>query len=264
MRIFAFLVLIFGVTLAGGSVYYAQQFMDARLNGISPDRETVRILIAKHALGKGRELKVTDMLWMDWPTESVPDGAFTSLSALFGSAHDETRIVMRSIEPDEPILDARLSPPNESGRITYGLPPGMRAATFRIDDVTGVAGFVVAGDHVDIMLNRQQDGRLVNSVVLQDIRVLAVDQADDTEAQSPRVGHTATVEVSPKQAQKLALAQQVGRLSLTLRGFNSGDTEVMPPMDEEQLNDNPAPETKPGKTIRLRKGGVLQDPVQLP
>jgi pilus assembly protein CpaB len=93
----------------------------------------------------------------------------------------------------------------------------MKAVTIRVNDVEGVAGFVLPGDHVDVVLTRQQDKTAASDVVLQNVKVLAIDQIADERAEKPSIAKAVTLEVEVTAAQKLALAATVGTLSLALR-----------------------------------------------
>ena len=130
-----------------------------------------------------------------------------------------------------------------------------REVSISIDAVSGVAGFVAAGDRVDILLTRTQQGQLVSSVILQDITIIAVDQSANSETTRARLGSTVTVEVNTVQAQKLALARQVGKLSLTLRGIGETSDEVLRPVTVGDLSDFERPEEAPEFKIRVRRGG---------
>ena len=135
--------------------------------------------------------------------------------------------------------------------------PISSAVSISIDAVSGVAGFVAAGDRVDILLTRTQEGRLVSSVLLQDITIIAVDQSANSEATRARLGRTVTVEVDTIQAQKLALARQVGKLSLTLRGIGETNDEVLKPVTVDSLSDFAAEDEKQEFKIRVRRAGSL-------
>lgn len=110
-----------------------------------------------------------------------------------------------------------------------------RAVAISVDATVGVAGFVAPGDRVDIMLMRKIEGQFVSSIVLQDVRIVAVEQRARAEMASPPLFRMVTVEVDTRDAQKLALAQQVGRLLLTLRGLGESD----------ELNDELEPKDQP-------------------
>ena len=254
MRILAFLVLGFGIALAGGGVYYVSEYLkEQSVGNVRPDM--VRVLAASEALAQGDLIDVDQLKWTGWPSGSVPEGAYTSVEALLGDGGDQKRYVTRSFEPGELILEGKITKPGESPRFPFILGPDMRAVSLPIDAVSGVSGFISAGDQVDIILIHTVDSQLVSSVILQDIEVLAIDQRAGTGSVSPRLGRTATVAVTTKQAQLLALARQKGRLSLLLRGIDASADVDPAPVPAEELEGllKPPEEEQPG--IWLRKGG---------
>lgn len=177
-----------------------------------------KVAVALVPLAFGTPVTAERVRFVDWPADSVPVGAFRSIEELapMGKAH----VALRPIEVGEPIMKSKLS--GEGGRASLSalLPPDMRAAAIRITDVAGVAGFVLPGDRVDVILTRPAgpaSNEQVAGYLLQDIRVIAIDQDANDTGDKPQLGKTATLEVSPYDAQKLALAQTVGQLSLALR-----------------------------------------------
>jgi len=258
MRIIAVLVLVFGVALAGGALFFASEYfkgLNASMAHQGP--VTVKVLVAKQSLSYGATIQTGNLQWVEWPENVVPPGAFTSVEELLGEKGDQKRIVLRSIEPGEPVLESKITKFGESPRMSMNLSAGMRAVSIKIDAVSGVAGFVAAGDRVDILLTRTQQDQLTSSVILQDVTVIAVDQRSNSEGSSPRLGRTVTVEVDTTQAQKLALAQQVGRLSLTLRGIGEVTDEVLRPITAGELSDFDAPEKEEEFQVRVRRGGAV-------
>jgi pilus assembly protein CpaB len=252
MRILAFLVLGFGIALAGGGVYYVSEYLEQQSVGnVRPDM--VRVLAARDALARGDPLDVSHLKWIGWPSGSVPEGAYTSAEALLGVAGDQIRYVTRSFEPGELILDGKITKPGGPPPFSFILGSDMRAVSLPIDAVSGVSGFISAGDQVDIQLIHTIDGRLISSVILQDIEVLAIDQRADTEGVSPRLGRTATVAVTTKQAQLLALARQTGRLSLLLRGIDASADADVPPIGSDVLNGLSRTPEEPRKTIKVNR-----------
>jgi len=178
----------------------------------------VRIAVANAALEFGQPVTSEKVRFVDWPSWSVPEGAFTSTAQLMPAG--KQHVVLRAISVGEPILASKLS--GEGGRATLAalLRPDMRAYAVRVSEVTGVAGFVLPGDTVDVLITRQPVGdgaQQITDVLLQNIRVIAIDQSAKDDSSDPMVGKTATLEVSQTDAQKLALAQQVGSLSLALK-----------------------------------------------
>ncbi len=260
MRIIAVLVLVFGVALAGGALFFASEyFKGIKASMAQQGPETVRVLVAKQAMSYGATVQPKHLQWVEWPKAAVPPGAFTSVETLLGEKGDQRRIVLRSIEPGEPILEGKITKFGESPRMSMNLSAGMRAVSISINAVSGVAGFVAAGDRVDILLTRTQEGQLVSSVILQDITVIAVDQSANSEALRARLGRTVTVEVNTVQAQKLALARQIGTLSLTLRGIGETTDEVLQPVTVESLSDYERAEEAPEFKVRVRRAGSLRD-----
>lgn len=261
MRIIAVMVLVFGVALSGGALFFASEYfneMKASMAQKQKGPETVRVLVAKRELNYGKRLGPKDLQWVQWPKAALPPGSFTSVEALFGEKGDQSRVVLRSIEPGEPVLEGKITKMGESPRMAMNVGDGNRALAISVDATAGVAGFVAPGDRVDIMLIRKIEGQLVSSIVLQDVPIIATDQRSNTEATSPRLFRMVTVEVSIRDAQKLALAQQVGRLSLTLRGLSESTEGAIAPVTAQELNDYSKPED-PRLKVRVRRAGSLKN-----
>ena len=258
MRIIAVLVLVFGVALSGGALFFASEYFDeVRASMAQRGPETVRVLVAKRELDYGTRIQPTDLQWVEWPKSAVPPGSFTEAQALLGEKGNEKRLVLRAIEPGEPILESKITKMGESPRMSMNLGQGRRAVSLSVGGVQGVSGFVAPGDRVDIMLIRTVEGELVSSIIMQNVEVIAVDQRANTESTSPRQFGTVTVDVSTREAQKLALAQQVGRLSLTLRGMGETDTGEVDPVTAAEINDFLKPED-PSLKVRVRRAGSLR------
>jgi pilus assembly protein CpaB len=201
-----FLVLAIAAILGIAAVIIANSY----LSGVEENQERaaeqgrlVQIAVARVPLDYGATLTTENVRMISWPATSVPAGAFRSTKGLFGG---DQRVVLRPIEAGEPIET------------------DMRAMSVRISDVAGVAGHVFPGDRVDVMVTRQPkldgengEAEQINDIVLQNIRVAAIDQGISEKDGKPKVGKTATLVVDQSGAQKLALAGQVGTLSLTLR-----------------------------------------------
>lgn len=257
MRILAIIAVICGVALAGGAAFYAQKLFEAQANLNNAGTQTVKLLAAKEPLAADSVLSIDQLQWVDWPRWSVPPGTFRSPEEIFGKDGTDRRYVMNTIQPGELILHARLSPPNQASSIRVLLELGEKAISFPINAVSGVSGFVAPGDHVDILHTYPIDGTIMSLVLLENVRVLAIDQAKNVNATSPRVGSTATVAVSTRNAQILTLAMQNGSLSLLLRGAESSDGVENGPMDLDDLNGPRAPDADPGKTIKRRRGNEI-------
>ena len=181
--------------------------------------QTTRIAVARVPLQFGTRISPQNVQFVEWPVSSVPRGSFTAIEELIPAG--QTHVVLRPIEPGEPVLRSRLS--GEGGRATLSavLEPDMRAASIRISDVAGVSGFALPGDRVDVLMTREIGNEQVTEVLLNNIRLIAIDQNANDNAEQPNLGRTATLEVSQQDAQKLALGSSVGTLSLVLRSVRA-------------------------------------------
>jgi pilus assembly protein CpaB len=204
------------------------------LSGVDKREETaaeqgrlVQIAVARVPLEYGATLSAENIRMVSWPATSMPAGAFQSPKGLYGG---EPRVVLRPIEAGEPILPGKITGFGGRASLSELLDTDMRAVAVRINDVAGVAGFVLPGDRVDVLLTRtpKLDGEVgevdpVTDILLQNVGVLAIDQSPNEKKTEPTVGKTATLSVDQQGAQKLALAGQVGTLSLALRNQQNQD-----------------------------------------
>jgi pilus assembly protein CpaB len=168
----------------------------------------------------GTELNASMLQEIPWPADSQPAGAFTKISDILSGGR---RVVLAAIEANEPVLSLKITGAGQRATLSALVKPGMKAVTIRVNDVEGVGGFVLPGDHVDVVLTRQiEKGSATTEVVLQNTRVLAVDQSADERASKAAVAKSVTLEVATVDAQKVWLASSVGSLSLLLR--KAGET----------------------------------------
>ncbi len=184
-----------------------------------PDLRTV--VVAARPLPFGTKLSAAALQERPWPANSVPSGTFKSTAELIGPNGE--RVVLSAIAKGEPIFASKITGPGQQASLSVMIDQGKKAVTIRVDDVLGVAGFVQPDDRVDILLtrttrgaNENQEGSAYTDVLLQDIRVLAIDQLADRNTQA-KPAKAVTVEVDTADAQKLVLAASIGQLSLALR-----------------------------------------------
>jgi pilus assembly protein CpaB len=216
------------VALGTTAVLLARVWLESQVRSpvvISKDAAGMStIVVATRALGYGMELTDTDLEEVPWQTNAIPKGTFRTKAQLLGGK--ERRAVLSSIEANEPILEWKITGPGQRASLSALIQEGMTAVTVKVNEIVGVAGFVLPGDRVNVLLTRsdQQRGEYTD-VLLQNVRVLAVNQLADDKVEKPVVAKAVTLEVSMQDAQKLTLAGNVGRLSLTLRqaGASVGD-----------------------------------------
>lgn len=184
--------------------------------------DTVSVLVADIPLKFGDVLSRENLRLVDMSDEIIPEGAYTSFEELFSNDNQQT-VVLTRMSYNEPILGFKISGPGGRGSLSALITEGKRATAIRVTDVAGVAGFVLPGDSVDIIYTRDETSRrgggdvLLSDVLLQNVKVLGIDQDLSDQSSTPNVVSTVTVEVSNQDAQKLHLAMDAGRLSLTLR-----------------------------------------------
>jgi pilus assembly protein CpaB len=157
---------------------------------------TQTVVVAAKPLRFGVELGAMSLREVAWPEEAVPAGAFSKVADLTASR----RVVLTAIETNEPVLASKITGSGQRATLSAVLADGMKAVTIRVNDVEGVAGFVLPGERVDVMLTRQQDKSAAADVVLQNVRVLAVDQLADERTEKPSVAKAVTLEVEQTSA----------------------------------------------------------------
>lgn len=224
----------------------------------APVIQTTQILASTRDLPTGTILKESDTKWITWASDSDTSQFYLKgrddLSRLIGAV---LRDGMRS---GEPFLTGHVVQPHDHGFLAVVLVPGKRAMSVTLSPNADVAGFIFPGDHVDVILthsfsrkdNADLTERRVSETVLTDVRVLALDQKSDSMSADPKVAQLATLEVAPKQAEKLALAADIaagggagnGSLSLVLRSLATDEVET-PTLDAAG---NAIPVEKPNTT----------------
>ncbi|MFL0357711.1 Flp pilus assembly protein CpaB [Erythrobacter sp. GH1-10] len=214
---------------------YFSGYEEAQQEAVQNEQMT-RIVVASQEIGFGTQITSTNSRLAPWPSSALPQGAFTSIE----SATQGGRVALRPVVPGEPILASKVS--GEGGRATLAsiIPEDFRAVAIPVNEVAGVGGFVRAGDVVDVMLTRQIPGDgadqndKMTTVVLENVLVLAMDQVADENNTEAAVAKTATLQTDQFGAQKLALASQLGTLSLALRNVENqlvGGTRTVLPRD---------------------------------
>lgn len=187
--------------------------------------ETVDVLVAKTDIGMGQVVGDKEMGWQAWPASLAAQPSFIRRSDSPNALVQFTGSIARgSFVAGEPIREAKLVKPNGSGFMAAILPSGMRAISTEISPETGAGGFILPNDRVDVILTRKErldkTDRIVSQTILSDIRVLAIDQMiEEKGGQKVVVGKTATLELSSRQAETLALSRQQGSLTLALRSM---------------------------------------------
>ena len=207
-------IIILSVALISGllAAVLAARWLDKQ-----SQNDITQIVVARTEINLGQRVVPEMVKLVDWPKNSLPQGAYTSIEKLDG------RVLKAALQRGEPVLEAKLAPQGTLGGLSAVISEGKRAITVRVNDVIGVAGFALPGNYVDIIVNTQKEGNKTNQdqtiskIVLEKILVLAVAQEVSRDETRPRVVNAVTLEVSPEEAEKIDLARSVGSLSLVLR-----------------------------------------------
>jgi pilus assembly protein CpaB len=176
-----------------------------------------KVVVAAVDIEPGSKINAEMLSTLDWPSSAMPPGAFKEVKQL------QDRILKLGVLRGEPLLERKLASAGTLGGLSAVIAEGKRAMTVRVNDVVGVAGFALPGNYVDVMVNAQQDqgpnvqGKAISKTVLERVLVLAVAQEAGRDDTKPKVVSAVTLELSPRDAEKLDLARSVGTLSLVLR-----------------------------------------------
>jgi len=246
MRVKTILLAVVAVGAATGAATLARDWLNAQQLALQAQFEsqqpepvkveTRRVLVAAGNLPAGTFVKPNSVKWIDWPKDGVSETYFVEskeedvVDTLSGA------VVRTGLTAGEPLTSGRIVRPGDRGFLAAVLRPGMRAVSVPINATTGISGFIFPGDFVDLLLTqsieRGEVKRRASETVLREVRVLAVDQRVSDQEGEPAVAKTATLEVTPKQAETIAVVMEIGRLSLALRSLQSetedGETVIEP------------------------------------
>lgn len=223
------LIIAIGTALAARSMFAGNSTPDATAAAVP---QGPKVLVAQRGLPVGTIITAESISFQQWPEELVQDAYFldgeSDISKLLGT------VVRYQISAGEPVTQGSLVSPGDRGFLAAALGPGMRAVTVPVSAKTGVAGFVFPGDRVDLVLTQTikgEDSDLKSAeTFLRNLRVLATDQSATQETVEGktvvREFRTVTLEVTPKMAEKVAVAQTIGTLSLSLRSIADNQTEL--------------------------------------
>jgi pilus assembly protein CpaB len=235
------LILAFvALSLAGLTALFARHWLDAQRVVVAAPAPApapspgIEVLVAREALPTGTFVKPEQLRWQAWPEKGLNQAYIVKgkgdMNAFVGG------VVRQLIAAGEPITAARIVTPGDRGFLAAVLKPGMRAVSVSINAETGISGLVFPGDRVDLIVAQkfkqknalpgQAEERRASETVLEDVRVLAIDQNTKDGNEKPAVAKTVTLEVTPKQAESIAVAIELGKLSLSLRPLATAEEGI--------------------------------------
>jgi pilus assembly protein CpaB len=278
-------ILVVGLLASGTTTMLVYRAVQDRM-GVKPatgagpavNVEVAPVVVAAGEVSFGATITEGQLKVIDWPKKALPANAFDARDKVAG------RVAIVRMMANEPVTNEKLAPPDAHGLLALALEPGMRAVTVRVNEVAAVGGFITAGSHIDVLVTAeyQPSPQLLNPgsatpptsagpperhtrTVLQNVTVLALGQAAESSAQ-PRAGEpltTATLRVTPEQAELLALGSLEGTLQLVLRSFNDNRIVESPGARAQDLfarDTTPSPVATANRVEFIRGGERLTFP----
>ncbi len=208
-----FTIILVALTLGVGATWLANRWLQSRLTPTRvADANTTPVVVAALEIPFGQKIEAAHLKTISWPNGNLPDSTFRDVADVEG------KIANQKIAKGELILQQRVVDQVNGSTLSAILTPGMRAITVRVNDVIGVGGFLLPGNRVDVLASRKdKDRRAHTSIILEDLKVLAVDQTASTETDKPVVVRAVTLEIDPKKAEALVRATEEGTVQLALR-----------------------------------------------
>jgi pilus assembly protein CpaB len=238
-------VLLVAIVMGGIAALMARSWL-ARQTVVQPAQSSTTIVVAAASLGFGTVLNRENIAEIPWSGPPIR-AAFSTKEELLKEGR---RVVLTPLERNEPIFRPKVTGSGGRASLSSLLEEGKRAVTIRVDDVRGVAGFVLPADRVDVVLirteNRQSGAaETYSDVLIEDLKVLAVDQLSNERSEQPVVAKAVTLEVTTEQAQKITLAANIGKLSLVLRQAGETNPALARRISEKELGLQEIPKEVP-------------------
>jgi len=216
MRKSSVIILIVATLMGGSAAYLTRTWLNNQVSVSAAHQPAGTIVVAAESLAYGATLTPDSVVEIPWFSNTLPEGAFAAKDDLINGGR---RIVLSPLKRGEAVLRSKVTGPGQRASLASVLDEGKRAVTVPVDDVRGVAGFVLPGDFVDIVIIAD-DGSTkrqnYSDILLEHIKVLAIDQLASEGEGQPTVAKAVTVEVTKEEAQKILLATNIGKLSLIL------------------------------------------------
>lgn len=235
-------LLVLALGLALGTALFARGWVDRQVAAVKPEvriktltTEAVKVLVADEVIPAGTFVKPDNLRWQAWPEDGLSDAY--AVEGKVRMSHFEGAVTRIALAEGQPVMDTQVVHPGDRGFLAAVLTPGMRAVSVPVTATSGISGFVFPGDKVDLLLtvkyqSKNEEGdnvrRYATRTLLNDVRVLAIDQKVEQADGEVEIAKTATVEVDPAQAERVALALEMGTIALSLRSLATEDANGTP------------------------------------
>ena len=216
MRKSSVIILIVALLMGGSAAYLTRSWLKDQTRASSVVQPVGTIVVAAESLAYGTTMTPDNVVEIPWFSNTLPEGAFAVKEDLLSGGR---RVVLSPLKRGEAVLRSKITGPGQRASLASLLDEGKRAVTVPVDDVRGVAGFVLPGDFVDIVVIADDGStkrQSYSDILLEHVKVLAIDQVASEGEGQPTVAKAVTVEVTKEQAQKILLATNIGKLSLIL------------------------------------------------
>lgn len=252
------IALALAVVCGLGAMMLANSYLNRPVQEVKVETkvDTVQVLVARSDISLGQIANESSFRWQDWPRDAVAKGFVTRQSRPQAGREFSDAIARSPIIAGEPVTESKLIKAGQGGVLAAILPPGMRAISTRIKEETAVGKLILPNDHVDVILIRRQRGTKggeehVSDTLFRNVRVLAIGQLIEAkDGKKGADGATATLELTPRQSELLALANSVGEITLALRSIADLNGEQGP------TSGNDLSKSKASNAIRVLRYGV--------
>ncbi len=220
-RLPSWIWLLMALGFGGAATIMAMGWLKVQSNRQSQVSESLPVVVAVREVGTAVTLTGAQVALRPWPKDSRPAGSFAGVEAVLG------RVTRYPLAPGEPVLEPKLAPKGARGGLTALLPSSKRAMTVKVDEASGVAGFLSPGNRVDVVVTVNRGAFSKDpfaKLVLENLMVLGTGQKiEKPEGEKPQIFPTVTLEVTPEEGERLALATQEGHIVLILRSQEDKD-----------------------------------------
>lgn len=233
----ALLLLAVAILFGTGASVFANNWLKQQA-GLVAENNTVAttpVVVASTEIQYAQSIEPIHLKIIQWPSDSVPESSIQDIEEVVGN------VANQKILSGEPILSERIVESVAGSTLSSLIAPNKRAITLRVNDVVGVAGFLLPGNHVDVLGTRMVDKRAISRTVLQNLKVLAVDQTANSDKDEPVVVRAVTLEANLRESLDLVQATEEGSIQLVLRNPEDLATYIEPPTTVAQA----APAKKP-------------------
>jgi pilus assembly protein CpaB len=251
------MLIFLSLLMAAGAAWVANVWVNGQLVTRANAQPNVnRVVAAALAIPFATKVEGRHLKFIEVPMDVLPSGAFTSFEEVEG------QVSTTAIARGEILVSERFAAHERGSTLAALIDKNMRAITVRVDDVIGVAGFLLPGNTVDVLASRKVDQRAITETILRNIKVLAVDQTASANANEPVIVRAVTLEMTPEQAEVVVKARTEGTIQLTLRNPEAPEMiKVEPKVEQPVRVVSAAPRPRPvnqDTTVTVIRGTEIE------